>query len=216
MIRARPSFYLMNKSVDSKNVFKFLDAQLLVRRVRSNSATLLAHNSTLKKGSLARYKQTRFVIKTFTFAAGSKSLSIDNAVLSPIPKRLLFTMVKNTDFIGSLDSNPHKFQHYDISDFLLFVKGKRFPNEGLTLGRDHEKTSVMGYRTLFEASGIHYSNMGMQITHDMYINCYFMLLFVLTPDMGELEGHTSNPENGSIRIELKFNKPLPEAITCLL
>jgi len=43
-----------------------------------------------------------------------------------------------------------------------------------------------------------------------------MLLFELTRDGGESEGHTSQPENGSIRHELKFNKPLPEAITCLL
>ena len=74
----------------------------------------------------------------------------------------------------------------------------------------------MGYRTLFEASGIHHSNMGLQITYNMYINGYFMLLFVLTPDMGMSEGHTFYPENGSIRVDLKFNKLLPEAFTCLL
>jgi len=145
-----------------------LDAKLLVRRVRTNPTILLAHTATLKsRGSLARYNLTRGEIKTFIFAAGSKSLSIENAVLCPIPKRLLFTMVKNTDFIGSLDSNPYKFQHYDISDISLFVNGKQFPNERLTLGMDHEKTSVMGYRTLFEASGIHHSNTGLQITHDI-------------------------------------------------
>ena len=115
-----------------------------------------------------------------------------------------------------MDSNPYKFQHYDISDFSLFVNDKQFPNEGLTLGMDHGKTSVMSYRTLFEASGIYLSNTGLQITHDMYINGYFMLLFGLTPDRGASEGHTSHPENGSIRIELKFNKPLPEANTYLL
>ena len=59
---------------------------------------------------------------------------MDDAVLGPITKRLLFTMLKNTDFNGSLDSNPYKFQHYDISDISLFVNGKQFPNEGLTLG----------------------------------------------------------------------------------
>jgi len=91
------------------------------------------------------------------------------------------------------------------------VNGKYFPNEGLTLGMDHEKSSVMGYRTLFEASGIYHSNTGMHITHDRYINGYFMLLFDLTPDWG-----ASHPENGNIRIELKFIKLLPETITCLL
>jgi len=54
------------------------------------------------------------------------------------------------------------------------------------------------------------------MTRDIYINGYFTLLFFLTPDTGASESHTSHPENGSIRIELKFNEPLPEAMTCLL
>ena len=66
---------------------------------------------------------TRVELKTFTFSAGSKSLSIDNAVLGLVPKRLLFTMVKNADFIGTMDTNPYKFQYY-IIDFSLFVNGK--------------------------------------------------------------------------------------------
>ena len=45
---------------------------------------------------------------------------------------------------------------------------------------------------------------------------YFLLLFDLTLDMGASVGHTSHPENGSTWIELKFNKLLPEAITCML
>ena len=89
------------------------------------------------------------------------------------------------------------------------------PSEGLTLDMDHEKTSVMVYRTLFEGSGIHHSNTGLQITH-MYINGFFMLLFDLKPDHAASEAHTSLPENGNIRIELRFSRPLPEAITCLL
>jgi hypothetical protein len=34
LTKARFTFYLMNKNVDTKTTFKFLDAQLLVRRVR--------------------------------------------------------------------------------------------------------------------------------------------------------------------------------------
>jgi len=93
-------------------------------------------------------------------------------------------MFKNTDFVISLYSNPYKLQHYDISDFLLFVKGKDFPNKDLTLGMDHEKKSVIGYKSLLEAFGIHHSNSGLQITHDTYINGFYILLFDLAPDRG--------------------------------
>ena len=130
----------MNKSVYSKTVLKFLDAQLLVRRVRPNPAVWLAHTAMLKnRGSLARCNLTRVELKTFTYVAGQKSLYIDNAVLCPIPKSLLFTMVENTNFKGSFDSKPYKFQHHDISEFSLFFNGTLFPYEGLSLCMDHEK-----------------------------------------------------------------------------
>jgi len=74
----------------------------------------------------------------------------------------------------------------------------------------------MAYNTLFEGSGIHHSNSGLQITHDMYINGYFMLLFDLTPDLAASEGHTSPVESGNIRIELSFKEALKKAITSLL
>jgi hypothetical protein len=97
-------------------------------------------------------------------------------------------MIKNTNFFGSIDTNPYLFRHHDLTHFTMYVNGKQIPNEGLSLGMDHEKTSVMGYRTLFEGSGIHHSNSGLQITHHMYIAVYFMLLFDLTPDLPRLRG----------------------------
>jgi len=91
-------------------------------------------------------------------------------------------MVRNTEFHGSVKANQYHFLDYDLSSLALNVKGRQIPTEGLSLGMDHEKTSVMGYKALFEISNIHHSNSGVQITHDMYINGYFTLLFDLTPD----------------------------------
>jgi len=118
-------------------------------------------------------------------------------------------MVKYTEFVGSMTTNPYHFRHYDLSSFALNVNGRQIQPADLSLCMEHEKTSVMGYRTLFEVSGIHRSNSGLQITHDMYINGYFMVLFDLKPDRTASEGHTTHPDNGTIREELKFSKPLP-------
>jgi len=85
LTKTRPSFYMMSKEADSKTTFKFLVAQLLVKRVKPDPVTLLAHTATLNTGALARYNMTRVELKTFTFSAGSKSLSIDNAVYGPVP-----------------------------------------------------------------------------------------------------------------------------------
>ena len=64
-------------------------------------------------------------------------------------------MVTSTDFLSFKNTNPF-FRHYDLSHFGLNMNGKRVLNKGISLGTDHEKKFVMGYRTLFEASGIHH------------------------------------------------------------
>ena len=89
---------------------------------------------------------------------------------------MIFTMVKNTDFFGSRDSNLYNFRHYDLTNFTMYVNGRQIPNESLSLDMSHEKTSLRVYATLFEGIGIHHSNSGLQITHDLYINGFFMIV----------------------------------------
>jgi hypothetical protein len=69
-----------------------------------------------------------------------------------------------------------------MTNFSLFVNGKQYPNAGLSMDLSHEITSVLAYNPLFERSGIHHSNAGLQIPHDIFINVYFILFFDLTPD----------------------------------
>lgn len=71
-------------------IFRFLYAILHV--IREAIATMqMAH---------ARYLIS-WAIKTLRFGAGSKSVTIDNAVLGTLPKRLLLTMLRNANFTGS-------------------------------------------------------------------------------------------------------------------
>jgi len=54
LTKAKPRFYLMNRDPESKVVFKFLDAQLLVNRVRSSPSILVAHETTFGHDVKAR------------------------------------------------------------------------------------------------------------------------------------------------------------------
>jgi len=69
LTKSRRSFYLMNKSADTKTTFNFLDAYLLFRSVQLNPEFLEAQEKALEKGDLARYNMTRFDIMNFTFSA---------------------------------------------------------------------------------------------------------------------------------------------------
>ncbi len=59
----------MSKAEDFKAVFKIMDAQLLVKRVRPNPAYLIAHNTALAEGAIAKYNFNRVELKTFTSLA---------------------------------------------------------------------------------------------------------------------------------------------------
>ena len=75
-------------------------------------------------------------------------------------------MVKNTDILGSRNSNPYNLRHYDLTSVTMYVNSRQIPSESLSLYMGHEKTSVRSYATLFEGTGIHHSNSGLQIIHE--------------------------------------------------
>jgi hypothetical protein len=78
--KSKSDFYLLASSADSKAVFRFLDVTLFVKHVKPSPPLLLAHTNELEKVN-ARHDVVRLVLKTSTFNSGSKSLSIDNAIL---------------------------------------------------------------------------------------------------------------------------------------
>ncbi|GFG34580.1 hypothetical protein Cfor_10336 [Coptotermes formosanus] len=98
----------------------------------------------------------------------------------------------------------------------MYVSGLQVPSGGVTLNASHEQTTTLAYQMLFSGSGIHHGNAGLQITHDLYINGCFLLLFDTSPDLGFSDGHTSLADSGNMGIELKFDACLKHSITCLL
>ena len=64
LTNARRKIYVLGKEADSKAVFKIMEAQLLVKRVRPNPAYLIAHNTALQAGPIARCNMSRVELKT--------------------------------------------------------------------------------------------------------------------------------------------------------
>ena len=91
---------------------------------------------------------TKVELKSFKFFGGHKSLCIDNAFLGRLQKRMLFTMIKKTDFLGCFDTNPYYFRHLDANYFTLYYNGNPIPIECLRMDMSHCKTSVIAYITL--------------------------------------------------------------------
>ena len=76
LTKAKPLLYLLGNKENGKVYFKVLEALLYVKRIRPTSLILTSHIEALLAGSPIRYNITRIELKTFTFSAGSQSLSI--------------------------------------------------------------------------------------------------------------------------------------------
>jgi hypothetical protein len=82
----------------------FLDAALHVSHVKPSPDIDLDHAKVLEKVN-DRY-MTSVALKTSTFGACSKSVSIRNTVLGTLSKRRLFTMLRKDDFTDRRTLTP--------------------------------------------------------------------------------------------------------------
>jgi len=138
----------------------------------------------------AHYPVTYNQIKTFTASSGALSIY---AFLGPIPERFLTALVKNTAFVGSASTNPYHFQHYDMTNLVLYVNGVQLPSEPLTIDCSSLIGANRAYETLFSSTGIHHDDRANMITLEMFTKEFYNLDFDLTPDREADEEHISLP-----------------------
>jgi len=210
-VRSRHSFCLMGDQ-DGKVVVT--DATLLLHKVRLSPPVMLGHVKALEKATV-KYPITRVDMKTATLSAGVQSKSIDNLYLGQMPKRVVIGLVDSAAYNGNRELNPFKYEHFDLNFLSLYVDGQQIPSIPLT--PNFERAEYLAcYETLFSGTNIHFRDEGNHIDRSEYPKGYTLFVFDLTPDLsGELD-HWSPQQHGCMRMELRFRKPLPKVVTCLV
>lgn len=211
LIKAKNEFHLMG---DHKGHLEIVDANLFVRKVKVNPAILIAHTKALAL-STAKYPITRVEIKTVTISRDIQSKTIDNLYLGQLPKRCIIGFVESSAFNGSMKGNPYNFQHFNHNYLALYVDSVQIPSKPLTPDFE-KKTFTRSYHTLFSGSGVHFGDIGNDISLREYPNGYCLAAFDLTPDLSCHDTHWNIIKSGSLRIEMRFSKPLEKTITAVI
>ena len=200
---SKDSFCLM--SGDNKRYrVEVTEAVLKVCYVKLNPAVLLAHNDTLQKQD-ALYPYRKSDVKCFGVPQGQYSVSIDDIFQGEIPDRLVVSLVASEVYSGSLERNPFYFAHYDCNFIALYVDGRSVPSVPYEPNYE-SKQFVSSFRSL----GLD-NNPFNFISKDDYNAGYTIYAFHISPYVDQnclpllRKGHT--------RLEIKFAKPLPEAVT---
>lgn len=211
LIRAKNEFHLVGD--DAAHV-EIIEANLFVRKVRINPSILLAHARALSI-TPAKYPITRVEIKTVTISTDIQSKSIDNLFLGQMPKRCIIGMVESAAFNGSSKLNPFKFSHFNYNYLALYIDSTQVPAKPFTPDFTNN-LYTRPYYSLFEGSGIYFSDTGNAISIDDYPNGYCLAAFDLTPDLSCSEPHWNIIKSGSLRAEIRFAEPLKATVNLII
>lgn len=212
LIRSKNEFHLLG---DTPGAVEIIEANLFVRKVKINPSILLAHASCALSVTQAKYPINRVEIKTLTIATGIQSKSIDNIFLGQIPKRCIIGMVESQAFNGTQKLNPFNFEHFNYNYLALYIDSTQIPAKPLT--PDFKKNHyIRSFYTLFEGTGIHFSDNGNGISYGDYPKGYCLAVFDLTTDLSCNESHWNIIKSGTLRAEIRFADALTKPVTFMI
>jgi len=196
---------------------ELLDAALFIHRARVTPPLLEAHTLALRTAT-AKYPITRSEVRTQTLSSGISDALIDNFILGQLPRRAILALIDNEAFTGNSVHDPFKFHHYDVSHLAIYLDGVQFPPHpnAPDFANDIYMREYLGlYQTLNQMN----PDPTFTLDHNSYSQGNVMFGFNFAPDLSDgcgIIGHLNAIRRGSLRLELKFKKPLPNSITVLL
>lgn len=217
MVRSKDEFCLMEvPTAGLTHKIEITEATLLVRRAKIAPGVLIAHAKMLAK-TTAKYPITRVEVKAFTMHSGITGDTLDNVILGQLPKRIILGFVNNRAFNGSKTLNPFNFHHHSVNFLSLYVDGQQVPSKPLQPQFSGDDAWVESYQTLFNGTGIHFQNAGLDISRTDFPRGYCLYAFDLTPDLSAgCFSHWNLVRHGSVRIEVRFEQSLTSTLNCIV
>lgn len=213
LVRNKATFCLVSSVNDAAFKVKIHDCKLYVRKVKLSPSVYIAHAKALEVGN-AKYPIRRVICKTFTIPRGNLDWVHENLFHGQIPTRIVMACLDNDAFNGSYAKNCFNFKHYNMNHIKLLVDGQQHNLRPIKMNFAQNQY-IMGYMSLFSATGKQYANEGIDIKRDEYKKGYTIFAFDLTSDQSPDDAHFSLMKSGSVRCEMNFAQPLPNTINVI-
>jgi hypothetical protein len=181
---------------------ELVDALFKVCTIKTSPGIILGHAEALKQ-SPAFYPFVRSDIKSFSVPASQYSFSVDDIFQGNIPMEVIVGIVSSEGFNGNYKKAYNEFKDYNCSFAGFYVDGQSVPQKPFEPNFAN-KNVVEPYLALFEneEDGI--------INRRDVSGGYSLYRFRINQQSPAL----SLVRKGLTRLELKFNRPLPE--TCVI
>lgn len=216
LTRSEDRFVILAESDTDTSKVKLINLTLWVRYLTIAPDVLVAQERILsQRNALYYYKKIKVVTRTLppqVNFAQFDNLGVD------IPEKMLFCLVDNIDFDGSITTSPYNFKPFDITEFNLTMNGNNVLSSPLTFSyHDPENIdSSRGYNQLLQALGYTNTMRTCQVTKDMFDLNQFIIAYNLTKSRELSSIDCISPvDEGVMRAEVKFREKLPNSVVLL-
>ena len=151
MFRSRNEFVVMSKEAGANYKVTILDAVFKACKIKVDSAVLLNHASIITK-TPARYNYLKTDVKMTTIAANTSEFYWDDVWNGKRPSRMYVTFVSQAAVNGSYTENPFNFQHFNLSEIVLYVNGEPHPVRPMKLDFGDNRSYVTPLCNLYQSS----------------------------------------------------------------
>ena len=211
-------FVLMSGEEANDCKISIMSGTLRVRTVRVANSTKLEHVSIMQgrsgqKALPAIYTLTRTPTHARIILRGVLNHTETDLFNGLIPQCIIFGMVRNDAYNGSLARNPFNFQLFDVNAVRLTVNGEeiRYSVIDLTGGK-----RIDGYNTLFSGSGDMNCGHGIDIDREDWEGGYGLFHLDTTPAGSGHPDHLIPHRSGNVNLYLKFGTPTPAVLNLIV
>jgi len=214
LTRSDDKFCLLTPTLALKPKVKMLDASFFIRRHVVYPSIILSHHKLLESGNNIKYPMVATDLRFFTIPKGNQSFLEDDVFQGSVPARVIISMVSNAAFIGDYTKNPFKFEHFDVCSINVAVNNMSIPMRPLNFDLTNN-TVLVGYYLLHKCISKLNENQGLIFGPSSYGQGYALFGFDINPlDLTDSTMYLE--KTGSVKLELKYSKPLAEAVTLIV
>ena len=204
-----------SNDVDLAAKVKVLDATFFIRKHTLYPSLILAHQKLLESGKNALYPVSEGNIKFFTIPSGNQTFTAENVFSSRVPSKIALAFVLNSAFNGAYNSNPFKFENFDLSYMDVSVNNMSTPVPPLNLDFTQRSRNILPHWMMYSSLNLIGQNAGFVIDRVNFVDGYNIFSFDLqkcsaTDDSLLLE------RSGNVRIETKFRSALKNAVNLIV
>lgn len=213
LFRSKTEFVLMSKEASPTYKVTILDAIFKACKVKVDSAIQVNHTNTILK-TPARYNYLKTDVKMTTISEKTSEFFWDDVWNGKRPSKVFVTFVKQSAVNGSYTDNPFNFEHFDLSEIVLYVNGEPTPVRPMKLDFGDNRNFVTPLCNLYQSSERWLKDESHIIDRERFAEGYAIYAFDLVPtDLGD--GYINLVHQGNVGVYARFAKPTTATISAI-